>query len=158
MVNTPPYKSSCWEEGKLIEAQAGTQAAGRARSCEVKKRTPRHSGGADRPPPSEERDLRLSACWTGVICRTEGRQKTTGAGNVTRDLQETRETNQNLIQEEIKRLNSGNACYHSVQNLSFITSRGPISRRRRLHCLQNSELTWPTYPAIQHFSTISTKK
>jgi hypothetical protein len=29
-------------------------------------------------------------------------------------------TNQNLIQEEIKRrLNSGNACYHSVQNLVF---------------------------------------
>jgi hypothetical protein len=28
-------------------------------------------------------------------------------------------TNQNLIKEEIKkRLNSGNACYHSVQNLS----------------------------------------
>jgi hypothetical protein len=27
-------------------------------------------------------------------------------------------TNQNLIQEDIKRrLNSGNACYHSVQNL-----------------------------------------
>jgi hypothetical protein len=27
-------------------------------------------------------------------------------------------TNQNLIQEEIKRrLNSGNACYHSAQNL-----------------------------------------
>jgi hypothetical protein len=27
-------------------------------------------------------------------------------------------TNQNLIQEEIKRrLNSGNACYHSIQNL-----------------------------------------
>jgi hypothetical protein len=27
-------------------------------------------------------------------------------------------TNQNLIHEEIKRrLNSGNACYHSVQNL-----------------------------------------
>jgi hypothetical protein len=27
-------------------------------------------------------------------------------------------TNQNLVQEEIKRrLNSGNACYHSVQNL-----------------------------------------
>jgi hypothetical protein len=26
-------------------------------------------------------------------------------------------TNQSLIQEEIKRLNSGNACYHSVQNL-----------------------------------------
>jgi hypothetical protein len=31
---------------------------------------------------------------------------------------ETTITNQNLIQEEIKRrLNSGNACYHSVQNL-----------------------------------------
>jgi hypothetical protein len=29
-------------------------------------------------------------------------------------------TNQNLIQEEIKRtLNSGNICYHSVQNLLF---------------------------------------
>jgi hypothetical protein len=26
-------------------------------------------------------------------------------------------TNQNLIQEEIRRLNSGNACYHSVRNL-----------------------------------------
>jgi hypothetical protein len=32
---------------------------------------------------------------------------------------ETTITNQNLIQEEIKRkLNSGNACYHLVQNLS----------------------------------------
>jgi hypothetical protein len=31
---------------------------------------------------------------------------------------QTTVTNQNLIQEEIKkRLNSGNACYHSVQNL-----------------------------------------
>jgi hypothetical protein len=31
---------------------------------------------------------------------------------------ETTLTNQNLIQEEIKRrLNSTNACYHSVQNL-----------------------------------------
>jgi hypothetical protein len=29
-------------------------------------------------------------------------------------------TNQNLIQEEIKRrLNSGNACYHSVQNILY---------------------------------------
>jgi hypothetical protein len=26
-------------------------------------------------------------------------------------------TNQNLIQVEIRRLNSGNACYHSVQSL-----------------------------------------
>jgi hypothetical protein len=34
----------------------------------------------------------------------------------------TTTTNQNLIQEEIKRrLNSGNACYHSVQN--FLPSR-----------------------------------
>jgi hypothetical protein len=31
---------------------------------------------------------------------------------------QTTVTNQNLIQEEIKRrLNSGNACYHSVENL-----------------------------------------
>jgi hypothetical protein len=31
----------------------------------------------------------------------------------------TTATNKNLIQEEIeKRLNSGNACFHSVQNLS----------------------------------------
>jgi hypothetical protein len=30
-------------------------------------------------------------------------------------------TNQNLIEEEIKRiLNSGNACYHSVQNLCLL--------------------------------------
>jgi hypothetical protein len=37
---------------------------------------------------------------------------------------ETTVTNQNLIQEEIKRrLNSGNACYHSVQNL--LSSRLP---------------------------------
>jgi hypothetical protein len=33
---------------------------------------------------------------------------------------ETTVTNQNLIQEEYKRkLNSGNACYHSVQNLVY---------------------------------------
>jgi hypothetical protein len=33
---------------------------------------------------------------------------------------ETKVTNQNLIQEEIKgRLISGNACYHSVHNLLF---------------------------------------
>jgi hypothetical protein len=31
-------------------------------------------------------------------------------------------TYQNLIQEEIKRLDSGNACYHSVQNLSVFMS------------------------------------
>jgi hypothetical protein len=34
---------------------------------------------------------------------------------------ETTVTNQNLIQEEIKRsLNSGNACYHSVQNICLL--------------------------------------
>jgi hypothetical protein len=31
-------------------------------------------------------------------------------------------TNQNLIQDEIKRLNSGNTCYHSVQNFYFLVS------------------------------------
>jgi hypothetical protein len=38
----------------------------------------------------------------------------------------TKVTNQNLILEEIKRrLNSGNACYHSVQNLlsSYLLSK-----------------------------------
>jgi hypothetical protein len=29
-------------------------------------------------------------------------------------------TNQNLIQEKIKRLNSGNACYNSVPNFSLL--------------------------------------
>jgi hypothetical protein len=36
---------------------------------------------------------------------------------------ETTITNQNLIQEEIKRrLNSGNACHHSVQNMFVFSS------------------------------------
>jgi hypothetical protein len=42
--------------------------------------------------------------------------------------------NQNLIQEEIKRrLNSGNACYHSVQNLlcSLLLSKNIIIRLYR---------------------------
>jgi hypothetical protein len=39
-------------------------------------------------------------------------------------------TNQNLIQDEIKvRLNSGNACYHSVQNL---LSSGPLSKNIKI--------------------------
>jgi hypothetical protein len=39
-------------------------------------------------------------------------------------------TNQNLIQEKIKRrLNSGNACYHSVQNL--LSSR-PLSKNIKI--------------------------
>jgi hypothetical protein len=41
-----------------------------------------------------------------------------------------RVTNQNLIQEKIKRLNSGNACYHSVQNL--LSSR-LLSRNKNLN-------------------------
>jgi hypothetical protein len=41
-------------------------------------------------------------------------------------------TNQNLIQEEIKRkLNSGNACYHSVQSL--LSSR-LLSKNLKLEC------------------------
>jgi hypothetical protein len=43
---------------------------------------------------------------------------------------ETTATNQNLIQEEIKRrLNLGNACYHSVQSL--LSSR-PLSKNVKL--------------------------
>jgi hypothetical protein len=39
-------------------------------------------------------------------------------------------TDQNLVQEEIKRrLNSGNACYHSVQNLS---SSRLLSKKQKL--------------------------
>jgi hypothetical protein len=38
--------------------------------------------------------------------------------------------NQNLIEEEIKRrFNSGNACYHSVQNLLF---SHPLSRNLKI--------------------------
>jgi hypothetical protein len=45
-------------------------------------------------------------------------------------------TNQNLIQEEITRiLNSGNACYHSIQNL--LSSRPLIGDWGKLH---NEEL------------------
>jgi hypothetical protein len=44
----------------------------------------------------------------------------------------TEVTNQNLIQEEIKkRLNSGNACYHSVQNLS---SSRLLSKNLKIKC------------------------
>ncbi|PNF31812.1 hypothetical protein B7P43_G09337, partial [Cryptotermes secundus] len=44
-------------------------------------------------------------------------------------------TNQNLIQEEIKRrLNSGNAFYHSVQSL--LSSR-LLSKKRRRACSEN---------------------
>jgi hypothetical protein len=44
---------------------------------------------------------------------------------------ETTITNQNVIQEEIeRRLNSGNACYHSVQNLlsSRLLSKNEICK------------------------------
>jgi hypothetical protein len=45
----------------------------------------------------------------------------------------TRVTNQNLIHEEMKRrLNSGDACYHSVQNI--LSSRlVPINVKIRTH-------------------------
>jgi hypothetical protein len=48
-------------------------------------------------------------------------------------------TNQNLIQEEIKkRLNSGNACYHSVQKLSsshLLTKNIKIRIHKTKFCL-----------------------
>ena len=47
--------------------------------------------------------------------------------------------NQNSIQEEIKsRLESGNACYHSVQNLlssSFLSKNMKIKIYRTIFCL-----------------------
>jgi hypothetical protein len=33
---------------------------------------------------------------------------------------ETSITNENMVQEKIKRLNSSNACYHSVHNICFL--------------------------------------
>jgi hypothetical protein len=43
---------------------------------------------------------------------------------------ETAVTNQNLIQEEIKRrLNSGNSCYHSVQNVYKLLVGKPEGKR-----------------------------
>jgi hypothetical protein len=46
-------------------------------------------------------------------------------------------TNQNLIQEEIKRrLNSGNACYHSVQN--FFQNWNIQDYNMELHILYSS--------------------
>jgi len=48
-------------------------------------------------------------------------------------------TNQNSIQEEIKRrLQSGNACYHSVQNLlssSLLSKNLKIKIHRTIFCL-----------------------
>jgi len=61
-----------------------------------------------------------------VICRDQnaGRSVSIKTGNSSFERAEhfkyfgTTLTNQNSIQEEVKsRLNSGNACYHSVQNL-----------------------------------------
>jgi hypothetical protein len=43
-------------------------------------------------------------------------------------------TNQNLIQEEIKRrLNSSNACYHSVQNLLSARVLSKNNNKKRLY-------------------------
>jgi hypothetical protein len=72
-------------------------------------------------------------------------------------------TNQNLIQEEIKmKLNSGNACYHSVQNL--LSSRLlSINAKIRIYktiilpvVLYGCE-TWPTYSVrcVQTFDNFS---
>jgi hypothetical protein len=49
----------------------------------------------------------------------------------------TTATNQNLIQKEIKRINSGNACYHSVQNL--LSSR-LLSRNLNIRIYKNTIL------------------
>jgi hypothetical protein len=52
-------------------------------------------------------------------------------------------TNQNLIQEEIKRrLNSCNACYHSVQNL--------LSSRLMPKCLKIKINKAPILPVVLH--------
>jgi hypothetical protein len=51
-------------------------------------------------------------------------------------------TNQNLIQEKIKsRLNSGNACYHSVQNLlsSRLLSKNIKITQRIFSCYKGEE-------------------
>jgi hypothetical protein len=54
-------------------------------------------------------------------CRSKsGRKNSKQFENVSSEIKHfgTTVTNQNFIQEEIKRrLNSGNVCYHSVQNL-----------------------------------------
>jgi hypothetical protein len=52
-------------------------------------------------------------------------------------------TNQNLIQEEIKRrMNSGNACYHSVQNL--LSSR-LLSKHVKIRTYKNAILSVVLY-------------
>jgi hypothetical protein len=46
----------------------------------------------------------------------------------------TTTTNQNLIQEETKRrLNSGNACYHAVQNLVFSSAVQKLKNKNILN-------------------------
>jgi hypothetical protein len=55
----------------------------------------------------------------------------------------TKVTNQNLIQEEIKRrLNSGNACYHLVQNL--LSSR-LLSKNLKIRTIKTIILTVVLY-------------
>jgi hypothetical protein len=57
------------------------------------------------------------------------------------------ETNQNLIQEKIKmRLNSGNACYHSVQNL--LSSR-LLSKNVKVRIYKTIILLW-FYMGVKH--------
>jgi hypothetical protein len=75
--------------------------------------------------------LRQATCWQSCVTRCTG---STGSvvgvsslpGTLSGALWEgltgyLMVINQNLIQEEIKRkLNSGNACYHSAQNLCLL--------------------------------------
>jgi hypothetical protein len=65
-------------------------------------------------------------------------------------------TNRNLIQEEIKRgLNSGNACYHSVQNLLssyFLSTKVKIRMHKAINLpvvLYGCE-TWPLTLREEH--------
>jgi competence protein ComGF len=65
-------------------------------------------------------------------------------------------TNQNLIEEEIKRrLNSGNACYHSVQNLlsSLLQSKNVKIRiyiTIILHVVLYECETWSLIIKVEH--------
>jgi hypothetical protein len=64
-------------------------------------------------------------------------------------------TNQNLIQEEIKmRLNLGNACYHSVQNL---LSSDLLSRHVKIR-LQNYNFNRSFICVLNFFSDVEGRK
>jgi hypothetical protein len=64
--------------------------------------------------------------------------------------------NQNMIQEEIKRrLNSGNACYHSVQNLS---SSRLLSKNIKIRIYQSIILPVVLYGCFWLFEFLETLK